>query len=124
MNQLRTALERYVGMRQGLGYKYHGPARRLSQFVTFMEARGAETITTELAMEWVTLSMARLMNLWLSSVASSSPASEENSACSGSKPFSNPALCWPGNRKPRSYRKLRGLSFSFPWQFSGPGSRE
>lgn len=28
------------------------------------------------------------------------------------------------NGKPRSYRKLRGLSFSFPWQFSDPGSRE
>ncbi|MER9845732.1 tyrosine-type recombinase/integrase [Mesorhizobium australicum] len=55
MSRLRTALERYVGMRQGLGYKYHGPARRLSDFVTFMEARGAETITTALAMKWVTL---------------------------------------------------------------------
>ncbi|MDX8450475.1 tyrosine-type recombinase/integrase [Mesorhizobium captivum] len=55
MSRLRTALERYVGMRQGLGYKYHGPAQRLSDFVTFMEARGAETITTALAMEWVTL---------------------------------------------------------------------
>lgn len=55
MSRLRTALERYVGMRQGLGYKYHGPARRLSDFVTFMEARGAETITTALAMQWVTL---------------------------------------------------------------------
>lgn len=54
MSRLRTALERYVGMRQGLGCKYHGPAGRLSDFVTFMEARGAETITTALAMEWVT----------------------------------------------------------------------
>jgi len=55
MSRLRTALKRYVGMRQGLGYKYDGPARRLSAFVTFMEARGADTITTDLAMEWVTL---------------------------------------------------------------------
>ncbi|MGG7582260.1 tyrosine-type recombinase/integrase [Rhizobium sp. Nf11,1] len=55
MSRLRTALERYVGMRQGLGYKYDGPARRLSEFVAFMEARNAETITTDLAMEWVTL---------------------------------------------------------------------
>jgi integrase len=54
MSQLRTALERYVDMRQGLGYKYVGPARRLSDFVSFMHARGAETITTELAMAWVT----------------------------------------------------------------------
>lgn len=55
MSRLRTALQRYVGMRQGLGYKYHGPARRLSDFVTFMEARGAETVTTALAMKRVTL---------------------------------------------------------------------
>lgn len=54
MSRFRTALERYVGMRQGLGYKYDGPARRLSDFVTFMDDRGAETITTALAMEWVT----------------------------------------------------------------------
>lgn len=54
MSRLRIALERYVGMCQGLRYKYHGPARRLSDFVTFMEARGVETITTALAMEWVT----------------------------------------------------------------------
>lgn len=54
MSRLRTALERYIGMRQGLGYKYDGPAKRLSEFVAFMEARGAEAITTDLAMEWVT----------------------------------------------------------------------
>ncbi len=40
MSRLRTALERYIGMRQGLGYKYDGPAKRLSQFVAFMEVRG------------------------------------------------------------------------------------
>lgn len=54
MSRLRDILERYVHMRQGLGYKYEGPARRLSDFVSFMEARDAETITTALAMEWVT----------------------------------------------------------------------
>lgn len=54
MSRLRTNLERYVVMRQGLGYKYAGPARRLSDFVGFMEARGMETITVALAMEWVT----------------------------------------------------------------------
>jgi hypothetical protein len=56
MSRLRDILERYVQMRQGLGYKYEGPARRLSDFVSFMEARDIETITTALAMEWVTRS--------------------------------------------------------------------
>ena len=54
MSRLRSALERYIRMRQGLGYKYVGPARRLLDFVGFMEARGVETITVALAMEWVT----------------------------------------------------------------------
>lgn len=54
MSRLRGALERYIRMRQGLGYKYSSPARRLSDFVGFMEARGAKTITAALAMEWVT----------------------------------------------------------------------
>lgn len=51
MSRLRTAFGRYIGMRQGLGYKYDGPAKRLSEFVAFMESRGAETITNDLAME-------------------------------------------------------------------------
>jgi len=54
MNRLRGVLDRYVHMRQGLGYKYEGPARRLSDFVAFMESRGTETITVALTMEWVT----------------------------------------------------------------------
>jgi integrase len=54
MSRLRSILERYVDMRQGLGYKFEGPARRLSDFVSFMEGRNAETITVALAMEWVT----------------------------------------------------------------------
>lgn len=53
MSRLRIAFERYIGMRQGLGYKYDGPAKRLSEFVAFMETRGAETITNDLAMQWV-----------------------------------------------------------------------
>jgi hypothetical protein len=52
---LRSALERYLNTRQGLGYKYHHQTRRLTDFVTFMEKRKATTITTKLAMEWATL---------------------------------------------------------------------
>lgn len=53
MTSLRSALERYVSIRQGLGYKYDQPARRLSAFVTFMEHQGADVITTKLALAWV-----------------------------------------------------------------------
>ncbi len=55
MTNLRSALERYLSLRQGLGYKYQQQARRLADFVSFMEARNAATITTTLAVEWATL---------------------------------------------------------------------
>ena len=46
MTGLRSTLERYLSMRQGLGYKYQHQARRLADFVSFMEKRKATTITT------------------------------------------------------------------------------
>ena len=52
---LRLALERYVSMRQGLGYKFQSQAQRLADFVSFMEKRKATTITTKLAVKWATL---------------------------------------------------------------------
>jgi integrase len=55
MTDLRSALEQYLSMRQGLGYKYQHQARRLAEFVSFMEKRKAVTITTKLAVEWATL---------------------------------------------------------------------
>ena len=55
MTTLRSALEQYVSMRQGLGYKYQQQARRLANFVSFMEERKAVTITTKLAVAWATL---------------------------------------------------------------------
>jgi integrase len=55
MTGLRSAIKRYVSMRQGLGYKYRDQARDLSDFVSFMEARKATTITTKLALAWATL---------------------------------------------------------------------
>ncbi|MDR3465441.1 MAG: tyrosine-type recombinase/integrase [Xanthobacteraceae bacterium] len=55
MTGLRSELDGYLRMRQGLGYKYQHQARRLADFVSFMEARQATTITTKLAMAWATL---------------------------------------------------------------------
>jgi integrase len=55
MTDLRSALERYLTMRKGLGYKYKNQTRQLADFVVFMENRNATTITTKLAMEWATL---------------------------------------------------------------------
>jgi integrase len=55
MTGLGIALERYLSMRQGLGYKYRHQAGRLRDFVSFMEGRKATTITTKLAIAWATL---------------------------------------------------------------------
>jgi integrase len=55
MTGIRIALERYLSVRQGLGYKYRHQAGRLRDFVSFMERRKASTITTKLAIAWATL---------------------------------------------------------------------
>jgi len=55
MTNLRSTLERYVNMRQGLGYKFQRQAQRLDDFISFMEKRKAVTITTKLAVKWATL---------------------------------------------------------------------
>jgi integrase len=55
MTDLRLTLERYVNMRQGFGYKFQRQARRLADFVSFMEKHKATTITTKLALAWATL---------------------------------------------------------------------
>lgn len=55
MISLRSALEQYLSMRQGLGYKYQHQARRLADFVSFMERHDTATITTKLAVAWATL---------------------------------------------------------------------
>lgn len=55
MISLRSALEQYLSIRQGLGYKYQHQARRLADFISFMESHEEETITTKLAVAWATL---------------------------------------------------------------------
>jgi len=55
MTDLRSALERYLTIRKGLGYKYRPQTQRLADFVAFMEKRRAATITTKVAMDWATL---------------------------------------------------------------------
>lgn len=59
MTTLRSALKQYLSLRQGLGYKYQHQARRLTDFVSFMEKHKATTITTKLAITWATLPAGR-----------------------------------------------------------------
>ena len=59
MTDLHSALQRYLHMRKGFGFKYEHQTRRLTDFVAFMDKRKATTITTKLAMEWATLPAGR-----------------------------------------------------------------
>jgi len=54
MNTLRTAVDTYVAMRRGLGYKLRDLEKRLTNFAIFMEEHGATIITSKLAVEWAT----------------------------------------------------------------------
>jgi len=52
MNTLREALQEYLDLRRGLGYKMHCAGLLLPRFVSFMEERQAQHITARLALEW------------------------------------------------------------------------
>jgi integrase/recombinase XerD len=52
MKTLRESVEDYLTMRRGLGFKLDCDGKRLLNFVSFLEERGATCITTALALEW------------------------------------------------------------------------
>lgn len=52
MNSLHSALEDYLALRRGLGYKMHDAARLLPRFVSFLEARREPYITAQSALQW------------------------------------------------------------------------
>lgn len=54
MSALRQALADYLALRRALGYKLDKAERLLGQFVTFVEDRGEEHLTTETALAWAT----------------------------------------------------------------------
>lgn len=52
MNTLRQALQEYLSLRRGLGFKLREAGKGLHDFVTFMEQRRADYVTHELALAW------------------------------------------------------------------------
>ena len=56
MNTMAAHLEEYLRLRRALGFKLAWPGHVLPQFVTWLEATGSETITTEAAITWTRLS--------------------------------------------------------------------
>lgn len=56
MSALLQALNRYVLMQRGFGYRYENQEHCLRDFVAFMEAAQATVVTRKLAMAWITRS--------------------------------------------------------------------
>jgi len=54
MSRLRQVLDEYLRLRQALGFKLKRAVRLLPEFIDHLEAAGATTVTTELALEWAT----------------------------------------------------------------------
>lgn len=54
MSPLREALDRYVNMQRGFGYKFISTEHLLIDFVAFMDAQGEAIITSKLALDWAT----------------------------------------------------------------------
>jgi integrase len=52
MSALRVALAKYLAVRRALGTQLRDAAVTLSHFVEFLEAEGAEYVTTQLALRW------------------------------------------------------------------------
>ena len=56
MSSLRQAVEDYLRIRRALGHKLANAGRLLPQLVDYLESVGAETVTTEHALRWATMS--------------------------------------------------------------------
>ena len=52
MSGLRSVLTEYLSLRRALGFKLDRAGRLLPEFVEYLEAAGATTVTTELALAW------------------------------------------------------------------------
>src|SRR6266576_5765276 len=50
----RDALGDYLNLRRALGFRLANAGRLLGQFVSYLEARGADTVTAEHALAWAT----------------------------------------------------------------------
>jgi len=55
VTRLRQALADYLGLRRSLGYKLARPEKLLNQFLSYLEAGGAEVVTVECAVAWACL---------------------------------------------------------------------
>lgn len=66
MISLRSALTDYLAMRRALGYKLRRTEKLLLQFIEYAEATGADSITTDLAVNWARLPVGGDVSWWSS----------------------------------------------------------
>ncbi len=52
MRDLRKDLRQYIDLRRALGYKLRKHEPRLTEFIAYLKAKGADRITTKLAVTW------------------------------------------------------------------------
>jgi len=64
MSPLRQALADYLRIRRALGYKLERAEKLLLQYLDYLDALGAETVTTENAVAWATLPTAGRDGHW------------------------------------------------------------
>jgi len=57
MTTLRVAVQEYLTLRRGLGFKLHYAGKALLKFVTFLERHHTSVITSRLALDWAQLSL-------------------------------------------------------------------
>ena len=64
MSELRRHAEDYLGLRRSLGYKLSSHSRLLPQFLDYLDAADATSITTELAISFAQLPQGVLPVRW------------------------------------------------------------
>lgn len=66
MIPLRSALSDYLSTRRSLGYKLRRTEKLLLQFIDYVEAKGADRITIDLALSWARLPVGGDVSWWSS----------------------------------------------------------
>jgi integrase len=64
MSGLQTHVDEYLRLRRALGFKLKEDERLLGQLVSYVEAAGATTVTSELAIRWARLPVGVHSNRW------------------------------------------------------------
>lgn len=111
MTEIGSAVADYLAVRRALGYKLADHAWRLADFASFLEARGAGSITTELALAWATEPEHVLPSWWAARlrVVRGFAATWRLST---RPPRSHPWACWPagtGERRPTCTPRSRWM---------------